>query len=205
MSEFKPNSHRSKEEVKTTASEKRVEKIVTGNVKTKEKKPTKFADIFVAEDLGTVVANVATDIVVPALKKLFADMIRDGVDMMLWGSRRRSDRDRGYNSNYVSYRDYSDRDRRDDRRSRDDGRVRRRFDCSEIIFENRAEAMNVLDEMEALIRKHGLVRVADVYDMVDITAPYTANDYGWTSLKRADVVKDRDGYILDLPKAMPIE
>lgn len=204
MSEFKPNSHRSKEEAKQNPPEKRVEKVITGKVKTREKKSTKFADIFVAEDFSTVVSNVATDVLVPALKKLVADMVRDGVEMMLWGStRRRSDRDRGY-SNYISYRDYSDRDRRD-RRDRDEGRVRRRFDCSEIIFETRAEAMNVLDEMEAIIARHKFVRVADVYDMVDITAPYTANDFGWTNLSKADVVKDREGYILDLPKAMPID
>lgn len=204
MSEYKANSHRSKEEAQKNPPEKRVEKIVTGKVKTRERKTTKFADIFIAEDLGTVVANVATDVLVPAMKKLLADMVRDGLDMMLWGKTRRRDRDRDYGANYVSYRDYSDRDRRDDRR-RDDGRVRRRFDCSEIVFDSRAEAMNVLDEMEAIIRKHKFVRVADVYDMVDITAPYTANDYGWTNLSRADVVKDKDGYILDLPKAMPID
>jgi hypothetical protein len=49
------------------------------------------------------------------------------------------------------------------------------------------------------------VTVADMYDMADLTAPYTANDYGWKSVVNADIVRARDGgWILKLPNARPI-
>ena len=59
--------------------------------------------------------------------------------------------------------------------------------------------------MDHMLNRYGLVRVGDLYDMADRTAPYTSNDYGWTSLNRVDVVRVRDGYILKLPKATPID
>ena len=59
--------------------------------------------------------------------------------------------------------------------------------------------------MQDIIETYGFVTVADLYDMVDLTPPYTANKYGWTNLRNADVVRIRDGWIVKLPKAMPID
>jgi hypothetical protein len=51
-----------------------------------------------------------------------------------------------------------------------------------------------------------MVTVADMYDMADSTAPYTSNRYGWTSLRTAEVKRVQGGYyIIDLPKAAPID
>ena len=41
--------------------------------------------------------------------------------------------------------------------------------------------------------------------MADLTSPYTSNKYGWTNIRSAEAVRVRDGYILKLPKAMPID
>ena len=59
--------------------------------------------------------------------------------------------------------------------------------------------------MVEIIDNYGFVTVADMYDMVDLTAPYTAAKYGWTNIRTAEVIRGRDGYMLKLPKAMPVD
>ena len=52
MEEYKPNSHRSKEERKESIPEKHVEKVISGTVKPKKKSEMqKFADVFISEDV----------------------------------------------------------------------------------------------------------------------------------------------------------
>ena len=60
--------------------------------------------------------------------------------------------------------------------------------------------------MDELISIYGFVSVADLYDMVGITQPYTYNKYGWTNLNSASATKLRGGgYLLNLPKALPLD
>ena len=211
MENYKPNSHKYKEENKqlpATPEEKpKVEKVITGKVKTKKKSQvTKFADIFISEDAANVKSYVFMDVLVPAIKKAISDIVTDGIDMILYGgtgqSRKRSG---GSNATYVSYRNYSDRDRRDDRR-RDDGyRSRSRYSFEDIILDNRADAEEVLDRLDELLDQYSMVRVSDLYDLVGITGEYTDNKYGWTSLSTARVEPVRGGgYMLKMPNPMPI-
>ena len=48
------------------------------------------------------------------------------------------------------------------------------------------------------------VKIADLYDLVGMDSNYTDNRYGWTNLRSAQVVRVRDGYLLKLPKALPL-
>ena len=58
--------------------------------------------------------------------------------------------------------------------------------------------------MDELIDRYEVVSVADLYELVGITGNYTDNKYGWTNIRNAEVVRVRDGYVLKLPKATPI-
>ena len=74
------------------------------------------------------------------------------------------------------------------------------------MFETRGEAEMVREQMLDIIERYGFVTVADVYDMADLTAPYTSNKYGWTNIRNAETMRLRDGgFVLKLPKAMPID
>ena len=44
-----------------------------------------------------------------------------------------------------------------------------------------------------------------MYDLVGITGQYTDNNYGWTNLRNAEPVRTRDGYMLKLPRAIPLK
>ena len=203
MTEYRPNSHVSKKaEAAEPVGEKKIEKVVTGNVKTRDNKGRKFADIFISEDAANVKSYIVMDVLVPAIKKAVSDIVTDGISMILYGGTggSRSGRSSG---NKVSYRSYSD-DRRDDRR--DDRYIsRNRFDYDDIVFETRGEAESVRRQMLDVIDRYGFVTVADMYDMAGITPPYTSNNYGWVSIRSAEAVRVRDGYVLKLPKASPID
>ena len=59
--------------------------------------------------------------------------------------------------------------------------------------------------MEALIDQYGVASVGDLYDLANVsTTNYTVNKYGWTNIRSAQVIRSRDGYLLKMPKAMPI-
>lgn len=202
MREYQPNSHKSKEEVAVTETnkERKVRKVVSGNVKTKKNDKRKLANIFISDEAANVKSYVFMDVLVPAIKKAISDIVTDGIDMILYGESR--DRKRK-SSDKVSYRNYYD-DRRGDRK--DSGyRSGSRFDYDDLVFDTRGEAEAVREEMLDVIDRYGFVTVADMYDMADLSAPYTSSKYGWTNIRTAEVVRVRNGYILKLPKAMPID
>lgn len=199
--EYKPNSYAYKERQKNAQEEKRVEKVARGNVKTKKKSDLhRLADVFIAEDVRSVKSYALTEIIIPAVKKALYDVICDSTGMILGEGKR--DTHRGSNSSYVSYRSYSD-DR--SRRRTDETRYNNNFDREDIVYESKGEAEAVLERMDACLDQYGVVKVADMYDAAGLTAPFTANRYGWTSLRNAETVRVRDGYIIKLPKAMPLD
>lgn len=198
MEEYKPNSHRSKEKTE----EKKVAKVITGTAKTKKKSETrKFADIFISEDITNVKSYVLMDVLVPAIKKAIDDIVSDGIHMILYGGHGGRDRNRGSAAKISYNRMYDSRDHRDDRVVR----AGSAFDYDNIIFENRGDAEAVLSAMEDVIDQYGVVSVADLYDLADVsTNNYAANKYGWTDVHSAQAVRVRDGWMLKLPRALPL-
>lgn len=211
MQDFKPNSHRFKEEQKNAKPEERhVSKVVTGTAKTK-KKPgiTRLADAFGSEDPEVIKEYVLSDLVMPTAKNLLFDIIRNVAEMFIFGDTgRRGGRGSGaISASYTSYYDRGRSSTRDrDRRSFDEPRARNRFDYDDITFESRGDAERVLDEMDAVIKRYGVVTVANLYEMAGLpAAPFTYNNFGWTSINTAEVIRSRGAYLIKLPKALPID
>lgn len=204
MENYKPNSHKSKEEQKEAGIEKKnLEKVVQGTAKVKKKsKHSKFAEMFIAEDATNVKSYIVSDVLIPAAKKLVSDIVKDGIEMILYGGTNRGKRSNGLRADYVSYNRYADR-RYDDRPS--DSRTRTGYSYDDVILETRGEAEGVLDAMNDVIETYGMVSVMDLYDLVGITGQYTDNKYGWTNIRNAEPVRTRDGYMLKLPKAIPLK
>lgn len=204
MREYQPNSHKSKEEAKTTdivpSEKKKVQKVVNGKVKTKSNEKRKLANMFISEDATNVKSYIIFDVLVPTIKKTVFDVVTDSLDMILNGGTGGKKHKSG---NKISYRSYYD-DKKEDRVG-SGYRARSRFDYDDLIFDSRSECEAVREQMVDLIDVYGFVTVADMYDMADIPAPYTSNKYGWTNIRTAETVRVRDGYVLKLPKAMPID
>lgn len=199
--EYQSNSHKSKQE-SDDSQKKRAHKIASGQVKARKKKGMrKFADIFVQEDVDSVKAYVFFDVLVPALKDLVSDVIKNGIDRILYGETNRSEK-RGKASK-ISYRrfyedrDYDYRDRR--------GPIRTGYDFEDYILDNRGEAEEILMTMDDILDQYGVVSVLDYYDLLGVSSTPTDNKYGWTNLRNAKVVHVRGGYIIKLPRAMPLD
>lgn len=199
MDDYKPNSYKYKEQQKALTTDKKIEKVVNGTVKTRKRNGvTKLKDVFVNEDAKNVKSYIFSDVLVPAIKKLLYDIVNDGASMLLFGNAS-SGRKKTIGSN-VSYRQFYD-SKVEDRRPVSSSR----FDYEDLIFESRGEAEAALSKMDEVIDVYGTVSVADLYDMCDLTAPYTSNRYGWSNIQTAEVARLRDGgYVLKLPRALPI-
>lgn len=197
---YTPNSHKYKEEQKRASTEeKRVQKVVKGPVKTKKNEVRKLADIFISEDVANVKSYIFMDVLVPAIKKAIYDIVTNGIDMFLYGGTGKSKN--GPSGTKVSYRSYYDQKSSNNNRGSENTRSRSGFEYEDIIFDNRGEAEAVKQQMQAAIGKYGFVTVADLYDMVDLPAPYTSQKYGWSDVSNAEVTRTRDGYMLKLPRA----
>lgn len=207
MNQYPSNSRKSKEEQRESVPEKKIEKVISGTAKTKKKSEIqKFTDVFVSEDMNSVKSYIVMDVIVPAVKKAISDVVTNGIDMLLYGEsgNRNNKKNRASNVSYRSY--YESRDDRRDR-SFDRGYSGRQagYNFDNIILDNRGEAEDVLTRMDELIETYNIVSVADFYDLVGVSGNYTDNKYGWTDLRSASIVRTRDGYMIKLPKALPLD
>lgn len=194
---YPPNSHKSKAE-ENAETTKRVEKVVTGKIK-KKSEVRKFADIFVADDVANVKEYVVNELIIPTIKNTISNIVRDGIDMLLFGSPRRDNKPRGA-IGHVDYTKYS----RDEPRSVNNSRAAV-YRHEDVVVDTRGEAEEVITQMEAVIDTYGMVSVADLYDLVGISGNYTDHKYGWTNLHNAEPIRVRDGYLIKLPKALPLK
>ena len=199
--DYKPNSHKYKQQLKEQG-DKKVEKVVHGNAKTRKKSQVrKFTDVFISEDASNVKSYILMDVLVPTIKKAISDIVKDGIDMILGTG---GPSTRSTNASKVSYRNYYDR--RDNERNYTSARRNTTgYSYDDIILETRGEAEEVITAMDGLMDTYGIVSVADLYDLVGIQCNYTDNKYGWTNIRNVEPIRVRDGYMLKLPKAMPID
>ena len=201
MENYKPNSHKSKEENKALPDEReKFEKVIKGTAKTKKNEMRKLRDVFISEDVKSVKSYILMDVLVPAIKDAIEDIVTNGIRMVLRGetSARKSS-----SASKVSYNRIYDSKINNDRFARDSS-PSLRYSYDDIVLESRGEAEDVITRMEEIIEEYGFVRVADLYDLVGITGDYTDNKYGWTSIRSAEPVRVRNGYMLRLPRAVPL-
>lgn len=189
-------------------SEKKIEKIVTADVK-----PHKtFARSLIAGDVKDIWESIRGDVVVPSLKRLILDILNNGGEMLLYGNvtgRATTSTAKPAYSKISSQGKMSI----SSTRPSDATPVTLSHDYENIIFETREyvtsqaariEANKVLAKMVDTIDQYDVVSLCDLYDMLGWPSTYTDNKYGWYSLGEARVEETRNGYCLRLPKVRPI-
>ena len=177
-----------------------------------EKKPGIFnrvVNAFAEEEVKDVKEYVVHDVIVPGLKNLFFDMVSSALSGMLFGdTRRKPGVMRSGRASYIDYnkprgsyggRSYGSYSDRPEYVRPNKSAV---ADFSGFVFESRNDAEDVLTVLVEAVETFGKVSVADLYDACGKTADYTKRGIGWTNLSTSRVVRDRHGYILDLP---PVE
>lgn len=208
--DYNPNSNKFLTKDKPTEEEnlgkKKVDKVVSGSVKTKKKSSlSKFADTFIEEDKDTVVGYLLSEVLIPSFKKMVSDTIKTGIDKMLYGDAEVSRSNSPVSK--ISYSKYYN-DKSSYSRSSSTAPVTNRRDTYEynnIVLETRGDAEAVLMGMDDIIAKYEIVSVADLYDLVGIAGSYTDYKYGWTDIRSAKIERVRDGYVIRMPKALPLD
>lgn len=208
--DYNPNSNKFLTKDKPTEEEnlgkKKVDKVVSGSVKTKKKSSiSKFADTFIEEDKDTVVGYLLSEVLIPSFKKMVSDTIKTGIDKMLYGDAEVSRSNSP--ASKISYSKYYN-DKSSYSRSSSTAPVANRRDTYEynnIVLETRGDAEAVLMGMDDIIAKYEIVSVADLYDLVGIAGSYTDYKYGWTDIRSARIERVRDGYVIRMPKALPLD
>lgn len=208
------NSNVEKEAKKEASGREKREKVVKGGVKRrKQTAGKKFFSEVISEDIQDVKSYVLRDVILPALKSTIVETVCSTIEMAIWGEVR--GRKRGGSSSSRSSYEYTSYDRyyrQEDRRDRDRGSsVRRRdprYAIEDFVFDNRADAEDILETMLEILDRERQVCVADLYEMVGITATFTDEDWGWTDLRGATIRPAgrfrSDGYLLILPRAVSL-
>lgn len=186
---YEPNSKKFK-------TDKKITKVAAGHAR----KRNKLADVFIQEDVTDVKNYILMDVIVPAIKDTLANVVKNSIDMMLFGSTSTSNNRRGNMTNRVSY----------NTMSKPNGRSQYQHistrDYDDIIFDSRSEAESVLDLMQEVLETYDTVSLADMFEMADISCPATYNDYGWDDLSSARTVRvTGGGYMIKLPKVKPLK
>lgn len=198
---YSSNSNKSREEAsreQRKLPEKKIERVVSGEVKVKKKGFfSKMRDNLVSDDASSVKSYIFNDVLIPSFKKAVSDIVTNGIDIMLYGEARHSNK--STNSSRVSYTKFYDRD--SDTRYRNN---RSNYSYNDVVVPTKADGERILDVLDDTIATYGCASVADFYDAVGVSTQYTDNNYGWTSIASARVVPVTDGWRIDLPRAMPI-
>ena len=217
MEEFPSNSHlpktaAPKPEKAAQPEPKKIEKVTEGEV-VRRKKPLgrRLKETFVGGDAKSVWGYVMLDVLIPAAKDMISDAGSQFLERMLFGesrshSRRSSSRPSGING-YVSYNRYAQSTpyrREDPREYQMSRRARATHDFDEIILATRQEADMVIERLGDLIEKYGTASVADLYELVGVSGNYTDDKWGWTTIRGANPIRTRSGYLLDLPQPEPL-
>lgn len=195
MEDYKPNSYKSKKEM---GEKKEIKKVTHGVAKVKKKSGlTKFTDIFIQDDIENVKSFIVTDVLIPTGKKLISDIVNSILYPGGGGNRNNSPASKVH---YTSYNSISSNST-----PRNSNGPRRTYDYNDLVFPTRADAEVVLMGMDEILNQYTVVSVADFYDLAGATGSYTDNKYGWSDIRSAHIERVRDGYIIKLPRAMPID
>lgn len=207
MTDYAGNSKKDKE--RATPPEKKIERVVQSEVVIQKKSlGRKFRDAIVEADFKSVMAYVVADKLIPAVRNTIVDVSTAGIERWIYGERM-TRRMPGGGPRY-SYHTPVNRSplMRDPRMapSREVGpRRMTRQASNDIILSSREEAELVLETMNDVIDKYEVVSVADLHELVGLPASHVDNKYGWVFLGDATVRQIREGYLLDLPPAEPMQ
>ena len=212
MEDFPTNSHEAQDS--DVEPKKKVEKVIEGKViRKKQPLSRKFTEMFIGGDSRTVGSYLWYDVFLPATKDTIADLMTQGVERMLFGevkSTSRRPRNRG-GSSYgpVNYTRYSSSTppwerKRDDSR-RPNRKERSAPSLDDIILDTRTEAEEVIERLYDLISSYDMATVADFYELIGEQSTYVDQKWGWTELRRPDIIRRHDGYRLKLPRPEPID
>lgn len=192
MEEYGSNSDKALSNKRTEP----VKPVVTKPVKVR--KPSgvkKFFSMFISDNIGDLKSYVVHDVIIPTLQ----DTVINSLEMIFHGRSKSKSR-----VSTVDYSSISSGSSSSIKPSTSRVIDSRRLN-EEFVYETRGEADVVLDGLNDILQSYGIASVADLYDLSGkTTSNYTLQKYGWRNLDGCRARRIIGGYVLDLPKATPI-
>lgn len=149
----------------------------------------------VGTSVGFVAGNIFLAIKIiesNEMRKALSNIIADKIEKLLYEEpvpKKRS-------SSRVSYRSYY---------NTRNHRTQSRYETEGIVLASRFDAEEVIAQMGDIIETYGCVTVQDYYDLCGYeNQEYVNGKYGWSKLDDAKIIRTGNGYVIRLPKALPV-
>lgn len=208
MTDYVGNSKKDRE--KKVREEKKVERVTSGEVIVQKKSlGRKFRELFIEADFKSVVHYVIYEVVLPAARNTIVDASSKGIERMMYGET--AMRRRGYGAgprmiyNNPIQRGYGDQVPRGVMPQLPSRTIPSRNTRDDFIIATREDAVLVLERMNDILDKYEVVSVADLNDLVGIPTSHVDNKWGWIYLGDVQIRQVREGFLIDLPQAEPIQ
>lgn len=155
------------------------------------------------DDSQSVASFILLDVLIPAFKNMLADAGSQGIERLLFGSRRSVPERTVYSPRYT---DYQNPYRSQGASRFEPPRQTRRSsnNVADFVLKTRDDADRVLEGLSLLIEQYGTASVADFNDLVGIEGTYTDNKWGWSNLRDASIDRVREGWCIRIPSPEPI-
>lgn len=196
-SELPGNSYKEREQ-----RQKSIEAVANGKIRPAST-GKQLKEAMVVTDGDTVKSYVLLDVLVPTLKDAVVSVVTGVIQLLAYGDARSTGHVSKSSASYVNYNDYSNQKSPRNRRQTVHGRGGVAID--DVLFASETEARSVLDSLVDLTMQYGEARVADYYELSGVDYSYTDNGYGWSELSTARVIRDRRGWVIDLPRARRLD
>lgn len=172
-----------------------------GKVTLKKSKMNSLGKSVIQGSITDAITLAFTELIIPAGRDLLFNVVTSVSQTLIYGESEPPSTSNGVNRiPYSSISNYN-------RVGRPTSRVQKIRQRPEdgFVFERKSDADTIIEELREACDSFGVVTVQALYEICDKTAPYTANKYGWMNLDDARVERTRDGYVLKLPRSMPLD
>lgn len=191
------------------------EAVTTGKIEEKSKLQ-KAVGVLIAEDIDDIQKSIVDDYIRPRfkdfckesvrkMKEFIVDSITGAAETVFFGkTSRKTGSYKGEKVNYVKYYSgesgYKVSSDRDDNVARDSDVLLKR-----IVIESYGKAKEVKNELQHDLEHYKAVTVATYYQLTGVPTVKRDYDYGWHKLADIEIIETKGGYILALPKPVPLD
>ena len=216
MTDYAGNSKKSKEQ-KDDIPDKKVERVVESKVVARKRPLGKrFMETFFGGDFKSAAQYLAAEVLLPEARRVLVEMAWKGTERVVFGDSKARPRNSSYgpgtryNYNAVSLgsdpreRRIAGRGNLPDQPSRP-GVQRGRSSDQDLVFTSREDAERVVEALSLILEKYDLVSVADLHELVGLPTVHTDQKWGWDRLTEVSIRQIREGFLLELPPADPIQ
>lgn len=167
-------------------------------------------DAFISNERGNIKDHVIFDVVIPSIKNAISDVVSDGINMLLFGEKKKSSSKNGTITPYGSFWASSisnEKKWNTDTETRKTSSLSR---YSEACWETKEDAMIMLNCMSELIEATRCITVAQFYGLINDPDNFPIesvhNKWGWKTLADVRTWKISEGrWGLTLPRPQRLD